>query len=928
MRATAATARPVRASAPPRRSGAGIILLPPWTRAPFLPFRQPAVLLAVLGAAAILACASSSATLFLSSASAESLRQLLAAHCGDAGFPTVRATGVVGDPARGVPASALPVQARSVDDGAVRSAMRAQGLGDPARELVSEQRPQVANGPLEQDGQLVYRDGATANVTRLGRSLPGPGVWLSGSFATKLSARPGDTLRLTAGGGGGAGPAVRVVGLYRDLFDEPSRPYWCSQTRVAAGLDNPPPPPMLATDIPTFQRLRDGYGGSSTDTWLAPADLSAVTLAQGRSLADRQQAAYRSLGLPPPTGLVERTSGTGQLPELVRRTSLIRDGLRGPVLPIALGGSLLALLLVGAAGSYWADRRAREVRLLSSRGVGPAALAVKAVLELALPAVAGTVLGWWLARRLVSVLGPSPRVDRSAPWQAGSTALVAMVAGLALLALVAGLRSRAATERPVGTRRGWIAAVPWELLVLGAALACWLALRGGDTVTVDAGVAQINSLVVAFPLLFLIGATVLVVRLLALLLPRLAASAGRLGPAWYLATRRVTASRVVSVVLLAAASAPIAMLVYAAALTQTSTYTLQTKAGLINGSRTAVQTVDPLRRTPGTDAVGTVVHRYLYGAVPGQTGNVIVLAIDPDTFPAVAYWDRRFAGRSLDRLLAELTAPAPAGRVPAVVVPYQGQSFAPDFTLGLGTTRVQVHTAGQAGWFPGRRENAPMIIVDRSRLGPVDRYAGQLNELWSRDSDAAAVQSAVSAQHARIYLVTSQDTTFDVANFLGVAWTFGYLSALTALVGLVAIGGLLLYLETRQRSRTASYALGRRMEPDPGHPPALADRGAGRPARAGLGGRRRAGLGRRPHGLPAARHRPGPAATAAADRSDPGLRRLGGRGRPGRPAGRAVRAALRGPGRRRRGPAPRLLTPWAGPQNGRWGQRGSAAWPL
>jgi putative ABC transport system permease protein len=50
-----------------------------------------------------------------------------------------------------------------------------------------------------------------------------------------------------------------------------------------------------------------------------------------------------------------------------------------------------------------------------------------------------------------------------------------------------------------------------------------------------------------------------------------------------------------------------------------------------------------------------------------------------------------------------------------------------------------------------------------------------------------------------------------VANFLGVSWSFGYLSALAALVGLVAIGGLLLYLETRQRSRMASYALGRRM---------------------------------------------------------------------------------------------------------------------
>jgi putative ABC transport system permease protein len=481
------------------------------------------------------------------------------------------------------------------------------------------------------------------------------------------------------------------------------------------------------------------------------------------------------------------------------------------VLPIALGGSILALLLVGAAGSYWADRRAREVRLLSSRGVGPGALAVKAVLELALPAVVGTVLGWLLARWLVASLGPSPVLDRAAPWQAGLTALVALAAGLGLLALVAGLRSRAATERPVGSRRGWVAVVPWELLLLAAAAACWLRLRSTDAVTLHAGIAQINLLVVAFPLLFLAGAAVLLVRLLALLLPRLGRSAGRLAPAWYLAARRVTASRGISMILLAAASTPIAMLVYAAALTDTSQYTLDAKAGLINGSTTTVQSVDPVRRTAATDEVGTLVVRYLYGKVAGQPDDVTVLAIDPDTFPRTAFWDRRFAADSLPALMAALRAPTTGGRVPAVAVVEDGPDFPHTFQLGLGTTRVQAEVVAHAVHFSGRRVPGAMLVVDRSRLGTVDRYAGSLSELWSRDSSPDRGRDAVTAQHARIYLITSQDTVFEVANFLGVSWTFGYLSALAALVGLVAIGGLLLYLETRQRTRTASYALGKRM---------------------------------------------------------------------------------------------------------------------
>jgi hypothetical protein len=35
-----------------------LFVLPPWTRAPLLGLRQPAVVLAMIGAAAILACAS------------------------------------------------------------------------------------------------------------------------------------------------------------------------------------------------------------------------------------------------------------------------------------------------------------------------------------------------------------------------------------------------------------------------------------------------------------------------------------------------------------------------------------------------------------------------------------------------------------------------------------------------------------------------------------------------------------------------------------------------------------------------------------------------------------------------------------------------------------------------------------------------------
>ena len=358
-----------------------MILLPPWRRAPFLPFRQPAVLLAVLGAAAILACASSSALLFLSSASSESLRRVVAAGCPDAPGVAVAAD-QVGTLPRGTASEGLNRQrpGRRIADSTVRQALVGAGLADPYRVSVSEQNPQIENAVSGQAVRMFYRDGVRQQITPLAGPVAGSGVWLPYGQATRMRVKPGDSVRLYLTPE--AQPSVRVVGIYRDLFDEPVRPYWCSYAPLfqtpGYGSDDYPPPLVIPTDEATFTSIRSAYGGSSTETWVSPIDTRNLTLTQARTYAQQQHAAYRAAGLPERADYASQNSGPGQLPAFTQRTSLVRSGLRGPVLPIALGGSLLALLLVGAAGSYWADRRYREVRLLSSRGVGPAARARKA----------------------------------------------------------------------------------------------------------------------------------------------------------------------------------------------------------------------------------------------------------------------------------------------------------------------------------------------------------------------------------------------------------------------------------------------------------------------------------------------------------------------------------------------------------------------
>jgi hypothetical protein len=229
--------------------------------------------------------------------------------------------------------------------------------------------------------------------------------------------------------------------------------------------------------------------------------------------------------------------------------------------------------------------------------------------------------------------------------------------------------------------------VPWELLLLAGAAGTYAVLRGSNAVTVVQNVAQVNLLVVLFPLLFILGGSVLAVRLLTLLLPLLSARATRLPAAWYLAARRLSAARLAAVVLLAAAAAPVAIAVYAAGLTSRHRahagregQGLHRRGDLGRDDRPA----DPLART---DQLGTIVRRYSYGMVgdtqvalhrgrPGHAAGHRVLA-ERVRRPVAARPAHR-AGRA-----------GTGGRLPAIVVdPGHELGRTADVTLGTSTAHV------------------------------------------------------------------------------------------------------------------------------------------------------------------------------------------------------------------------------------------------
>jgi putative ABC transport system permease protein len=794
--------------------------------------RSPAVLLAVLAAGLILAAAAAATPLFLSSAANAALARQMEERCPPTYGLQVRASGALGGPvsleeAERAPAlggaTAWPAgrDLLAIRERTVRQASeRMPGLGQPVLAMSGPLLQLTGATPDRQiGGRLLYRDGFEGQIRKLD-SAPGvTGVWLPSEAAAQLGARPGDRVALSLTGR--SAPA-RVAGTYQELHRLPPTPYWCAlgEAIYPPGYAEDPPPPLVLADRATFtalsHRLQEPRLEFAWDVELAggvslaeaketaagyPAARQAVVADGGGMVSPEQAGAYNSPG-------VARASS--QLPFLIQRSEAIVAAVGGAIGPVAIAGTVVALLLVAAAGSYWVDRRRVEVALLAARGVGPLAIAAKAMLEMLVWLALGSVAGWLAAIALVRLLGPSELLDLSAVPAALARAGIAMVAGLALLGLVAALRAAGMTERGIGARPGVLARVPWELAVLAlAGLAYQRLASERPPVATGTEPPRIDLLLLAFPMLFLVGAVGLAVRLLGLPVVRRLRTAGSSWPhAAYLAARRVAHGARLALLLVAASALSIGVMVYAATLTLSVRATLDAKARTFVGSDVSVEGFSRGAVIPA-DLDATVVQRYEEVLVDGSP--VMMLAIDPATFARGAFWDRSLADRPLDRIVADL-APGPAGQaVPVVVV---GRTL-PDrfaFDLFLGTqgrsVRFQARVTERARAFPGMRAN-PLVVVDRRALAGLDPASETL--LWAQGEREQVLTALDHADVRVVGVVTEARDVLDVTSFLATSWTFGFLQALGVLTGLICAGGLLLYLETRQRSRRAAYALSRRM---------------------------------------------------------------------------------------------------------------------
>jgi hypothetical protein len=187
-----------------------------------------------------------------------------------------------------------------------------------------------------------------------------------------------------------------------------------------------------------------------------------------------------------------------------------------------------------------------------------------------------------------------------------------------------------------------------------------------------------------------------------------------------------------------------------------------------------------------------------------------VIGIDPSTFAAVAFWDDAFADHPLPALMADLAAPG--GTTPVLL----DGSSARVASIGVGGFTLPVRVVATATAFPGQASGSTIVVstpaLERALaargLGLDD--VGAEVEVWAHGRTARAV-SYLEGLGVPAASIRTADTFVHAPNFRAISSSFGFMELLGVLAALVAVIGVVLYLQARQRARLIAYAMASRM---------------------------------------------------------------------------------------------------------------------
>jgi hypothetical protein len=287
-------------------------------------------------------------------------------------------------------------------------------------------------------------------------------------------------------------------------------------------------------------------------------------------------------------------------------------------------------------------------------------------------------------------------------------------------------------------------------------------------------------------------------------------------PAPYLAVRRLAGGGAFTVLLVGAAALCLGTFLHAQTVSRSLQTTVEAKAKVFVGSDVGARV---LTTTPIPEDFPYPITRAVEvdgGALLQPSARPLdLLAVDPETVTAAAYWHEGFADESFEEIVGRLDAPE--GDVLPIVV--AGGDIRPS-EIQIGTSTTAVDIVATTSSFPGLRSRQPLIVVDEATLNrrldelgvfvnPLE-HTGASVELWIR-GDTVGIERALADTEHPPFIVATAEAVQDIPQVAAVIDTFVVLNVL----GLAAAGltfvGILMYLQARQRSQVVSYALSTRM---------------------------------------------------------------------------------------------------------------------
>lgn len=794
---------------------------PIWRKAPLLLLRWPSLLLALAAALLVLALATASAPLVLASAANAAFEREVATYSAEQLGVGV---GIHGRLERDLAQTA---------DAHVRGAARATvpELGEGRLTVLTAQaRLTGVAGGEEIAVQPLARDGALDHLDVVEGDRRADGVWVARSAAQRLRVGAGDRVVLLRGD---ATRVLPVAGVYADLAerlpvlgwnppdplprDDPAARFWSPLSSRIVRLTPQGPrvgPTFLVADLPFLLHFGAAAGGAADYGWDFPLDAGALTFERAREVAQRYarfEAQVRDRSRPAGNALADlRVYSTPPrfvtfLPGSVARVNDTMRALTGPVEALARAGQVAALAVVAASAAFRVQRRRHEIRLLGIQGVSPLRQGVHAASESVLPAVLGVTAGWGLALALVRGFGPSPLVSSRAALQAGAAAALAAAVALGAIAAATALKARADSSA-ARARPGAVAArVPWDLLLLVLAAVAYYELR-----TTAADEAQ-SRFVLLFPLLLLAGLAFAATRVLGKVLPAVRVPRDA-PPAAYLAASRLAAAPGLALVLVGVTTLAVGVLAYAATTGASTSRTIEAHAKALAGADVAVELPAAYRDVGAT--FPTTIVLTTEGELSPSGTRVDVYGIDRATFTDAAQWDPSFAELPRDELLAALDA-APLGALPVIVV---GADTPARGTLVTSRYDVPFVAVARAAAFPAHAGGGALVVTDAEKLLAVaDAAGGSIDErlllrrLLLARGDPHEISTFLEASGVSGDRITTAASVRTRPALLARTWTLGYLQAVGVVAGMLALAGLVLYLQARQQGREVAFVLLRRM---------------------------------------------------------------------------------------------------------------------